>query len=223
MLDGHEPPGYVLKRLPARTQKPAGMPAEPAMQSPADLARREAELIVEQAKRQAETIISRAEGAANKLVTDIEAKARQRSEEILAQQILAFNRQFHLELDRAYSDMVRLVRDAVEMVIGSFPPEQQVEGLIHKALLDIGQTNGLVLRVPPAEIDRFLQAIDALIARGELTAARVQPDPDLPLGYCRLEASGLHLDIGLASQMAILEARLKTDGIEPVDHRSGRS
>ncbi|WP_284178541.1 FliH/SctL family protein [Rhabdaerophilum sp. SD176] len=222
MLDEHEPTGYVLKRLPARTQPGANKSAEAVPPSPADLAKREAEAIIEQARRQADIIISRAEGAATKLVTDIEAKARQRSEDILSQQLLAYHQQFHLELDRAYAEMVRLVRDAVEMVIGSFPPEQQVAGLIHKAVLEIGQNQGLVLRVPPAEMDRFRQAIEALMARGEVISARVQADPDLTPGLCRLEASGLHLDIGLASQLSILEARLKMDSAEPSDPRTGR-
>lgn len=210
-----ETPGYVLRRLapsPANTPVPAGRPTL------ADEARAEAERILQQARGQAEAIISRAEGAAKRMLDDIEHKARQQREQTLATELLALHQRFHADLDHTQAELVRLVRDAVETIIGTYPDEAVTVGIVRKALQEIGHGHTLVMRVPPGDVDGLQPVIDLLVDRGDVSAARLQPDPDLEPGTCRLEAGGLRLEVGLSAQLEALEARLRAEmtGTDPV-------
>lgn len=206
--------GYVLRRLGPNTATPAIPAARPSV---VDEARAEAERILEQARAQSEAIISRAEGAARRMLDDIEHKAREQQEHTLASELLALHQRFHADLDHTQAELVRLVRDAVEMIIGSYPDEAVTTGIVRKALQEIGHGHMLVMRVPPGEVQGLQPVIDMLVDRGDVTAARLQPDPDLEPGTCRLEAGGLRLEVGLPAQLEALEARLRAEltGTEP--------
>jgi flagellar biosynthesis/type III secretory pathway protein FliH len=203
-----ETPGYVLRRLAPGLANSAVPAARPSV---VDEARAEAERLLEQARGKAEAIISRAEGAAKRMLDDLEHKARQQQEQTLASELLALHQQFHADLDHTQAELVRLVRDAVEIIIGSYPDEAVTTGIVRKALQEIGHGHSLVMRVPPGDVDGLQPVIDMLVDRGDVTAARLQPDPDLDPGTCRLEAGGLRLDVGLPAQLEALEARLRAE------------
>lgn len=205
-------PGYVLRRLAPGAS--AGV-APAAAPSPEMEAKAEAERILDQARSQAEVIISRAEGAARRMLDDIEQKARQQHEQTLATELLTLHQRFHADLDHAQTELVRLVRDAVETIIGTYPDEAVIQGIVDKALQEIGQGHALVMRVPPIDVEALQPVMQILVQRGDVTSARVQPDPDLEPGACRIEAGGLRLEIGLPAQLDALEARLRAGVTEP--------
>lgn len=212
--------GYVVRRVRS------GAHAEPAMPeirsaNTSEMASGVAEGALEGATREAERIVARADRAVKERMEALEDAAKRRHDAILTKQLLDFHRQLDRELDLAFSDIVRLVRDAVETILGSYPHEDLVCGIVRKALRSIRHDRTCVLIVSTAEAETAHLLIDRLIRGGELDSVRVEPDPELRPGQCRLELGGLRLDVGLDAQLTALEARLgivaNRTAAEPLD------
>lgn len=208
MQEPSESVGYVVRRIRPDVRLESDLPEfEPT--GPSKLrGAADAEAALEGASREAERIIARADQAVKERMQALDEAALRRHDAILTKQLFDFHRQLDRELDLVFSDIVRLVRDAVETIIGSYPREDLVQGIVRKALRSIRHDRTCVLIVAMEDAETARMLVDRLIRDGELDSVRVEPDPGLRPGQCRLELNGLRLDVGLDTQLAALEDRL---------------
>jgi flagellar biosynthesis/type III secretory pathway protein FliH len=217
MQDGVDPSGYLVRRF-RRDEADVALARRPAEPTPAERAHAEAEKIIADARALAELILDRADETARERAAEIEAQARRRIEASQAEEVLACHRQLQREIDLAHADLVGVVRDCVETILGEYPRERLAERLIRKALDTLGRAKPLLISAAPADVE-ILRAVAFRLSEADgLGAIRVQPDPDLAAGDCRLEMGGLILDVGVETQLAALDARLRMED----DSRFGR-
>ena len=218
-MEGLEPKGYagrLIRAVPAPETKgaenAASAPAAPVI----DPHQAEAERMLSRAQSQAETIISRAEGAAQRIRDEAAGRAHEERDLKLTEALLGFSRQIHQELDDIRPVLVRMVIEAVEAIIGTVPKEELAEQMIRRALRDLDQAKAAKLYTSRQDFTAMSTLIAQMAETGERTIQSVEPDSDLAPGICRLEAGGLSIEVGLKSQLDVLESMLlRESAVEP--------
>lgn len=192
--DISRPNGPVLTPVPAPSRPDPEAEARARANEIIARAHAEADAIKAQAKREAEVILVSAE-------KDGEQEAR-RQAALLLTEIKARHQD---ELNEIKPALTRIVLTAVENILGYLNVDEIAERLVATAIADIGEQSRLVLYASPEDAPTMKRVISSMMARGTVQVARVELDPRLRPGECRLAARGVEVEVGLRDQLEALE------------------
>ena len=200
--------GYASRILRAAARQPsAGNEAQ--VPAPAvDPVQAEADQIVSAAEMRARSILNQAFLESERIREASTLAAEEERKAMLAGELLRFSRRLRKEFDDIRPQLARMVVEAVEAIIGTFPEDEVAERMIRRGLRDLDAQTRVSLHCAREDRTVLASIVERMREAGEDAISTVEADPDLQSGLCRLEAAGISVELGIRAQLDLLEELL---------------
>lgn len=203
--------GYTSRILRAAARQSAAS-AEAVVPAPVvDPIKAEADQIVARAEAQARSLLNEAIQHGERIRDEAAAEAESEREARLAEELLKFSRRMRKEIDDIRPRLARMVVEAVEAIIGTLPEDEVAERMIRKGLRDLDAQARVTLHCARADRPVLAAIVQRMAEAGEHSISAVESDADLETGTCRLESAGISVELGIRSQLDLLEELLLRD------------
>ena len=105
--------------------------------------------------------------------------------------------------------LIEVVLRAVEKIITDMPPIDRVQSILHRALIDIIDTQTVKIKAAPEDQQLVIEAVSRISLTPALSPLQVSTDPLLVRGELLLETPLGVIHVGEKRQLARLEAAVR--------------